>query len=125
MNRVENAIKAREDKLANAGQDAAARVKAACDKMMLVELEFYQTLKSLAQAHDIITVEEALTVYGIIGGEVPTVEKWRKRTLAERVTVLELMWELKCTMRINESEEGPARTRGATPRKTARRTRRQ
>jgi hypothetical protein len=125
-NRILRSIEVREERLKAADKEALAKVSEACDKMTVEELAAYQGIKSLGQAEGIITEEEALAVYGILGGEVPTTEKWRKRTLAERIVVLELMWELTCAMRLNVGEDGiRTATRRPTTRKSPRRAKRQ
>ena len=49
------------------------------------ELVQYQKLQSTAFACGKLTLEEAQILYQIYGGEVPSPEKWDKRSLAEKV----------------------------------------
>ena len=94
MNRILKAIGVRAARLETADQAAKDKVAANCDNVTLEELAAYQTTKSLAQASDILTLGESLTIYHILGGECPTLEQWRGRSLAEKMTVLETIFEL-------------------------------
>lgn len=68
------------------------------------DLATFQEVKSLAQASGLITLEEAMTTYDLLGGEVPTVPKWLSRPLAERMAVVALMGELMLGMRDKASQ---------------------
>ena len=126
MNRVLEAIAKREARFAAKDKAAIDKAEEATDKMTVMELARCQDIKSQGQAAGIITEEEAMSAYVILGRENPTVEKWRSRTLAEKMTVLELMWELTRHMRLGVDESGgQPRTRGTTTRKQAHRRKRQ
>lgn len=65
------------------------------------ELVAWQDIKSLAQANGLLNVDEAMTVYAILGGEAPSPEKFAKQPLPEKIVVTQLMWELSCSMRLH------------------------
>ena len=58
------------------------------------DLVEYQKLQSTAFACGKLTLEEAQLLYEIYGGEVPSPEKWDKRSLAEKVIGTETAGEL-------------------------------
>ena len=58
------------------------------------DLVEYQKLQSTAFACGKLTLEEAQTLYRIYGGEVPSPEKWDKRSLAEKVIGTQTAGEL-------------------------------
>lgn len=58
------------------------------------DLVQYQNLQALAHASGKITTDEAQLVYRLLGGEAPSEEKWAKLSLAEKVTITQLMSEL-------------------------------
>jgi len=61
------------------------------DMMDLVE---YQKLQSMAFACGKLAMEEAQILYQIYGGEVPTPERWDKKSLAEKVVGTQTAKEL-------------------------------
>lgn len=94
MNRIQARIDARNEQLKQAEQAAIDKVTANCDNTDEEELALYQTQKSLAQASCLITTEEALTLYAIFGGETASIEQWKARSLAEKITALETIFEI-------------------------------
>jgi len=94
MNRILKAIGVRAARLETADQAAIDKVAANCDDTDEEELALYQTQKSLAQANGLITTEEALTLYAIFGGETASIGQWKARSLAEKITALETIFEI-------------------------------
>lgn len=94
MNRIQAAIDRRAAQLMTAEEGALLKVAAHCEDTSHEELAACQTLKSLAQASGVITLDEALTLFAIFGGETASVEQWRQRTLAEKITALEMVFEI-------------------------------
>ena len=67
------------------------------DKAMktgFMDLVRYQDLQASAHARGLITTEEATQIYQLLGGEAPSESKWDKLTLAQKVTITQVMGEL-------------------------------
>lgn len=63
-------------------------------KADMMELIEYQKLQSVAFACGKLTMEEAQILYQIYGGELPTPERWDKKSLAEKVVGTQTASEL-------------------------------
>jgi len=94
MNRIQARIDTREAQLKQATQEAIDKVTANCDNTDQEELAQFQEQKSLAQATGVITMDEAQTLYAIFGGETASTNQWKQRTLAEKITALEVIFEI-------------------------------
>jgi len=100
MNKIEDAIMRHQAVQDSLEQDRAKAVEATVNKTSLMELASYQDIRAMAQADGLLTVEESQRVYEILGGEVPTVEKWMARTTAEKLVAITLIGELMCAMHL-------------------------
>ncbi len=83
-NRIEAGITRINEKLKTVSDAEQKRLSGAL-KTDWSELVQYQRLQSTAFACGKLSLEEAQALYQIYGGEVPSPEKWDKRSLAEKV----------------------------------------
>jgi len=110
-NRVANAIRRTGQRIEGLSDDRRKQMEDMAMKVTLHELVVFQDVKSMGQAMGRITVDEATTVYEILGGEAPSVEHWLSRSLAERIVATTLMGELMCSMRADEIPKPKRRRR--------------
>lgn len=94
-NRIEEKVLAYEKRIASSGRTPAELA----DLNLKMANSFsdhaqFQELKSHAQMQGILTLDEAMTVYSILG-EFPTKDGWASgASLAQKITVSQLMGEL-------------------------------
>lgn len=87
MNKIESHIAEIDERVAAIDADSRTRLEDTLRDLPFDELVAYQNIKSEAQAAGILTVDEALTVYGILND-------WSTASLAGRITVTKMMEEL-------------------------------
>lgn len=63
-------------------------------KTDLGDLFQYQQLQATAHAQGLLSTDEAELVYKLLGGEVPSEEKWDKLSIPEKVAITQVMDEL-------------------------------
>jgi len=97
-NKVQKAIDRIQAAIDTKGPEPLLRLEKSMNDVTFAELCRYQEVKSAAQVGGLLTLDEALQVYRILGGEAPSVEKWKARTMAEKITVTQLAWEIECAM---------------------------
>jgi hypothetical protein len=94
-NRVDERIKLIQAKIdhGNVSQSKLAELEKSL-KTDLMDLFQYQNLQAAAHAQGALTTEEAERIYRLLGGEAPSEAKWDKLSIAEKVTVTQVMSEL-------------------------------
>ena len=92
-NRIQDKIDRVNEKLKEV---APEKIEALSDtlKTDMMDLIEYQKLQSMAFACGKLTMEEAQILYHIYGGELPTPERWDKKSLAEKVVGTQTAKEL-------------------------------
>ena len=108
VNRIQEAIDRTDKALAEGKTTAMLLLKDTVDDTSFAELCRYQDIRAAAHAGGKLTLEEATQGYDILGGVSPSAGKWQARTLAERIVMTQLAWELECSMR---PEDIPAKKR--------------
>ena len=96
MNRIMNRIatlQTRLDKVAAEDPEAHARMDAATT-FETDEVLSLQNLKSLACQNGTLTLEEGMTIYGLLGGETCMPDHVNRQNLAARHTLLVVLAEL-------------------------------
>ena len=83
-NRIQAGIDRINEKMKQVSEEKLASLNEGL-KTDWADLVEYQKLQSTAFACGKLTLEEAQLLYEIYGGEVPSPEKWDKRSLAEKV----------------------------------------
>jgi len=92
-NRIQAGIDRINERLKSVGEAEQKKLSETL-KASFAELAEYQKLQSTAFACSKLTLEEAQLLYQIYGGEVPSPEKWDKRSLAEKVIGTQTAGEL-------------------------------
>ena len=91
MNRIVNAIEGLKTRIANLNDAAAMRRLETAASISFDEYTTFQNVKSEMQAGGVITYDEAVTIYEILGSGP---EAFKRHTLAERIIVIKTMQEL-------------------------------
>lgn len=92
-NRIQAGIDRINEKMKTVSEEKLASLNESL-KTDWADLVEYQKLQSTAFACGKLTLEEAQLLYEIYGGEVPSPEKWDKRSLAEKVIATQTAAEL-------------------------------
>ena len=92
-NRIQEGIDRIEAKLKTIPPDKAESLSRGL-KTSLIELIQYQNIQSAAFACGKLTMDEAMTLYNLYGGEVPSPDKFDKLSLAQKVIATQTAGEL-------------------------------
>jgi len=93
-NRMLDAIKRVEEQLKEVPDDRKIALGKKLSDITFEELVTYQNIQSTSHACGVITLDEAQTLYELLGKEVPTPEKFGSLPLAEKIVVTQMIGEL-------------------------------
>ena len=93
-NRVRKAIAKYNEVIPTKPKEAIAGIEKSVNDTSDTDLFQYQSTQSQAFASGKITKDEAMDLYRIFGGEVPTHEKWVKQPLADKIVATQIVGEL-------------------------------
>lgn len=93
-NRITEGIKKIEERLKEVTKEKQDALDKSLSEVTLHELIEYQNTQAISHACGIITTEEAQTLYNLFGGEIPSPEKFKKLSLAEKIIATQTAAEL-------------------------------